>query len=206
MSEQWRLGDFVDVRGTDMAWKAGRVGQQDPAKGLRVEYVRNEEPFGEWLDSESSRLSRYRTKTKWTNEVELPSISITSVLLLSAKRRLEQEFRSFPSSRSSQEIVTFYRGEVYHLCKNLLQEEPRNHDLLLAGLELLIAVATVACEWLSKVPELYSEILLLHTQAERLYESPQRAFASIWPELLHILSMMLGAGPVYLRFLHVNSR
>lgn len=206
MSEQWRLGDYADVRGTDMVWRTGRVTQLDPAKGARVEYMRNEEPFGEWLDPETSRLSRYRTKTKWTQEVELPSVVLTVDLLTATKSRLEQEFQSFPCSRSSQELVAFYKGDLYHLCKNLLQEEPRNRDVLQAGLELLVEVATAACEWLSKVPELCSEILVLQTQPERLYDSAQRAIASVWPELFHILSMMLGAGPVHLRFLQVKSR
>lgn len=206
MSADWQLWDFVDVRGTDMVWKAGRVTQRDSVKGLRVEYVRNGEPFGEWIDRETSRLNRYRVKSKCLPEVELPSIVITADLVTNIKTRLTNEFQFFPTSRSSTDLINFYRGELYHTCKNLLMEEPRNRDVLMTALELLFEVSVAATAWLSKVAELCDDVLLLQSQPESLYETSERAIASMWPELFHVLSMMLGAGPLPLLFLHVSAK
>ena len=206
MSAGWQLWDFVDVRGTDMVWKAGRVTQLDTVKGLRVEYVRNGEPFGEWIDRETSRLNRYRVKSKCIPEVELPSIVITADLIATTKTRLSNEFQFFPTSRSSAELINFYRGELYQTCKNLLMEEPRSGELLRAAVELLIEVSVAATAWLSKAAELCADVLQLQSQPESLYESAERAIASMWPELFQVLSMMLGAGSMPVSFLHVSSK
>jgi hypothetical protein len=206
MSADWQLGDFVDVRGTDMVWKAGRVTQVDSAKGLRVEYVRNGEPFGEWIDRETSRLNRYRVKSKCLPEVELPSILVSTDVLATTKLRLTNEFQFFPTSRSSAELIHFYRGELYQTCKNLLMEEPRSMEMLMVALELLVEVSVAVTAWLSKAAELCADVLQLQSQPESLYESSERAIASMWPELFQVLSMMLGAGPMPLLFLHVSSK
>lgn len=198
-----QVGDYVDVRGTDMQWKGGQVVAVDPVKGLRVQYLRSGEAFAEWLDRESSRLALYRVRTKCTGEVDLPAVTLTAQLLTSICNRLATDYATFPPPLSPKDLIGFYRGDLYNVCCTLLTKEPRSQEELETGLNLLMGVTGITMKWLIKVPEMYSHVLLLQSTPEILYTAPELAVASIWPEMMQILALMLGVASFPLRFLSV---